>query len=163
MKNIEYGENKHNRPRSSVFIHTKTPSVAIQGNITAMRYRNDGNRSNLLLHIRANFGMILARDYALCHADKSTLVMRVTKTVQNLRWPAKSLDLYHIDHLLDLLKGKVHAQPLQLNLRELMRVIAQMCAAIPQQYIHRHMLSMSTRFHFYRCDTMWVYNVLKRN
>jgi len=73
----------------------------------------------------------------------------------------RSVLLLHIRA--NLLKGNVRAQPLQLNLRELMRVIAQMCAAIPQQYIHRHMLSMSTRFHFYRCDTMWVYNVLKRN
>ena len=54
-------------------------------------------------------------------------------------------DLYPIDHLLDLLKRKVRAQPLQLNLRELTRGIHQMCAAIPQQYIHRHILSMSTR------------------
>jgi len=41
MKNNKYGENKHNRMRSSVFMHTKTQSVTIQGNITAMRYRND--------------------------------------------------------------------------------------------------------------------------
>ena len=37
---------------------------------------------------------------------------------------------------MDLLKGKVRAQPLQLNLRELRRVIPQI--AIPQQYVHRH-------------------------
>ena len=55
-------------------------------------------------------------------------------------------DLYSIDHLLDLLKRKVRAQPLQLNLKELMRVIHQMCAGIPHQYIHRHILSMSTRY-----------------
>jgi len=35
MKNIKYGENKQNRTRLSVFIHTNTPSVTIQGNITA--------------------------------------------------------------------------------------------------------------------------------
>ena len=29
-----------------------------------MRYRNDVIRSVLLLHIRANLGMMLARDYA---------------------------------------------------------------------------------------------------
>ena len=86
MKNIKYGENKHNRPRSSVFIHTKTPSVAIQGNITAMRYRNDGNRSNLLLHIRANFGMILARDYA----PRNTLLMFVPNNVHKISTCKKS-------------------------------------------------------------------------
>ena len=61
--------------------------------------------------------------------------------------PAKSLNFNPIDHLLDLLKRKVRAQPLQLNLREFTCVIHQMCAVIQQQYIHRHILSMSTRYH----------------
>ena len=145
MKNIKYGE-KHNITCPSVFMHTKTPSVTIQGNITAVRYRDDVIWSVLLLHIRANLSMTLARDYALCHADRSTQVMLVANNMQNLRWPAKSLNLNPIDHLLDLLQRKVRAQPLQLNLRELTRVIHQMCAANPQQYIHRHMLSMSARY-----------------
>ena len=36
--------------------------ITIQGNITAIRYQNDVIRSILLLHIRANLGMMLARD-----------------------------------------------------------------------------------------------------
>jgi len=72
--------------------------------------------------------------------------MLVANNIQNLRWPAKSLDLNPTDHLLDQLKCKVHVQPLQLNLRELTRVIHQMCVAIPQQYIYRHILSMSIRY-----------------
>ena len=48
------------------------------------------------------------------------------------------------DHLLDLLKRKVRAQSLQFNLMALTRVIYQLCAAIPQQCIRRHSLSMST-------------------
>ena len=75
-----------------------------------------------------------------------TLVKLVANTVQKLRWPAKCLGINLIDHLLDLLKRKVRAQPLQVNLRKLTRVIyLHMCAAIPQQYIHRHMLSMSVQ------------------
>ena len=62
--------------------------------------------------------------------------MIVANIVQKLRWPAKSLDLNHIDHLLDLLKRKIRAYPLQLNLGELTRVIHQMGVAIPQQYLH---------------------------
>ena len=88
MKNIKYGEDKHNRTRSSVFMHTKTPSVSIQGNITVMRYRHDVIRSVLLLHILANLGMMLARDLSSYHAARSTLVMLVTNNVQKLRWPA---------------------------------------------------------------------------
>ena len=93
-------------------LNTKTPSVAVQGNITAMWYRNDVIRSVLLLHIHANLDMMLAWDYTSRHAARSTLVMLVANHVQQLRWPAKSLDLNPIDHLLDLLKRKVRAQPL---------------------------------------------------
>ena len=72
--------------------------------------------------------------------------MCVGNNVQKLRRPAKSLDLYPIDHVLGLLKRMVRAQPLQLHLVELMCVIHHMCAAIPQQYIHRHLLSMSSQY-----------------
>jgi len=41
-------------------MHNKTPTVTIQGNITALRYRNDVIGS-VLLHIRANLGMMLSR------------------------------------------------------------------------------------------------------
>ena len=92
MKNIRYGKNKHNRTRSSLFIQRKTPSV----NITAMRYQNDVMRS-VLPHILNILGKMLAQVYASCHAARS-----------NACSP--------IDHLLDLLKRKVCAQPLQLNL-----------------------------------------------
>ena len=95
--------------RSGVLMHTKTPNVTIQGNITAMRYRNNAIQSVLLLHIRANLGMMLARDYAPCHAAISTIVMGLANNVQKLTRPAKSLDLNPIDHML---KHKVRAQPL---------------------------------------------------
>ena len=52
MKNIKCGENKLNE-RAQTFSYT--PSVTIQGYITAMRYRNDVIRLVLLLHIRASY------------------------------------------------------------------------------------------------------------
>jgi len=82
--------------RARAFSCTKTPSVTIQGNITAMRYWNDVIRSVPLLHVRANLGMMLARDYTSCRVARSTLV---ANNVQQLRWPAISLDLNPIDHL----------------------------------------------------------------
>ena len=82
-------KNMHNRTRSSVFMHTQPPSVTIQGNITATRYRNDVIRSVLLLHIRAKLGMMLTGDYVSCHAARSTLVMFVANNMQKLRWPVK--------------------------------------------------------------------------
>ena len=94
--------------------------------------------------------MVLTRDYTSCHGARSilesTLVMTIAINLEKCRWPAKGLDLNPIDHLMDLLKRLIRAQPLQLNLRELTRIIHQLCASIPQQYIHRHILSMSTRY-----------------
>ena len=71
--------------RTQAFMHTKTPCVTIQRNITPMRYRNDVIRS-----VRAHLGMMLPHDYASCHATTSTLVMRVANNVLKLRWPAQS-------------------------------------------------------------------------
>jgi len=55
--------------------------------------------SVLVLHVRANLGMMLARDYASCHAARSTLLMSVANNLQKLTLPAKSLDLIPIDHI----------------------------------------------------------------
>ena len=100
----------------------------------------------LPLHVRANPGMMLARDYVSCHVARDTLAMIVANNVNHLRWPATSLNINPIDHLLDLLKRKVRVQPLYPNPREFTHVFHQMWAAIPQQYIYRHILSMSTRY-----------------
>ena len=147
-------------------MHTKTPSVTIQGNITAKRSQNDVIRSVLLLHIRAKLWCWDGITHHVTWPD--TLVTFVANNEQNLRWPAKCLNLNHVDHLLDLLKTKVCIQPLPVNRRELTRVIHQMCAAIPQQYIHRHMLSMSTHYLAVDatpdgCSKYWIeikYNVI---
>ena len=55
---------------------------------------------------------------------------------------AKRLYLNRIDHLLGLLQRKIRAQPLRINLRKLTRVIHQMYAAISQQYMHTHIVSV---------------------
>ena len=91
---ITHCESKHNRTRSNVSMHTKTPSVTIQENITAMRYRNDVIRSVLLLHIRDNLGMMLTRDYASCHVAISTLLMIVANNVQNLKCKKSGFKTY---------------------------------------------------------------------
>ena len=85
------------RTRSSVFMHTKSPNVAIQENIIGMRYRNDAVWF---------FFLISDSDYASCQTARSTLVMLVANNVHKLRWPAKSLDF--------------NTQPLQLNLSTLL-------------------------------------------
>ena len=61
-----------------------------------------------------------------------------------IKWPAKSPDLNPIEHVWDLLKRKVRAQPLQPNIREITRVIHHIWVAISQQYLHSYIISMRT-------------------
>ena len=89
--------------------------------------------------------------------------MLVANNMQQFRWPAKSLDLNPIDHFLNLLKCKVRAQTLQLNLRELTRVIHQMYAAIPQQNTQWYILLMSTLYLAVDTTPVGMYKVLKQN
>ena len=125
---------------SSIFMDMKTPSITIQGNITAMKYRIDFNA------VGSSSSYPCQSRYDVCMGLCIMSCCQKHSSNARSKQHAKSLDLNPIDHLLDLLKCKACAQQLQLNLRELTRVIQQMCAAIPQQYIHRHMLSMSTRY-----------------
>ena len=146
MKNNNYGETKHNRTRSWKSVHAHESSTRNHSRKhNCDEVSSDVIRWVLLLHIGANPRIMLARNFASCHVARNTLVMLEANNVPNLRWPAISLDLNPIDHLLDLLKRKVRAQPMELNLREFTLVIHRMCAAIQHQYIHRHILSMSAR------------------
>ena len=49
-----------------------------------MRYRDDVTRSVLLLHIRANLGMMLVRDYESCHTARSTLEICVANNCKKI-------------------------------------------------------------------------------
>ena len=131
-KHIKYGKNKHNRMCSSLYIHTKTACVTTLGNLTVMSYWNDIVGSFFLLHIRANFGIMLARDYTSCQAARCTLVYSKQRAKTQMACKKPGFKSYWP------LVGPIetfYAQPLQLNRWELTFVIHQMCASIPQQYI----------------------------
>ena len=52
-------------------------------NVTAIRYRNDVIRS-VLLHIGANLGMMLVRDYESCHTARNTLEICVANNCKKI-------------------------------------------------------------------------------
>lgn len=72
--------------------------------------------------------------------------MLLTNILRTLQWPAKSLNLRPIEHLLELLKTKFRVQPQQPNVGEPTRVAIQAWAAIPQQYLYRYVLPMRAKY-----------------
>ena len=122
-------------------MHTKTPSVIVQGNITAVRYRNDVIWS-VLLHIRANLGMMLARDYASCHSARSTLVLLLANNMQKRR--KSGFKSYR--PFVGPIETQVSCTATATKSQGAHACYSSECAVIPQQYIHRQILSMSSRY-----------------
>ena len=108
-----------------------------------MRYRNKVIWLVLLLHIRANLVMMLARDYVSFHADRSTLVMSVANNVQKLS--ANSFS--HMQTVFHTCKSYfIHA-----NHNSFMQTVFHTCKPY---FIHANLiLYMNTLFHI--CITVF--------
>lgn len=130
---------------AGISMHTKTPAVSVDGNLTARRYQDQIITPVLLPHFRANRGMMLAQDNAPCHTARATQGMLQLNQVRVIPWPSKSPDLNPIENVWDLLKRRIRKLPQQQNLRGLGIIIQQAWQAIPQRYLQRYIISMRAR------------------
>ena len=130
---------------AGVSMHTKTPLVPIQGNLTSLRYQAEIVQPHIIPHVQANRGMQLAQDNAPCHVARGTMDMMTNNNVRVLDWPARSPDLNPIEHLWDKLKRGIRARPAQLTLQELRHDAIRTWANIPQNFIQRYIVSMRAR------------------
>ena len=58
---------------SGISLHTKTPPVMIDGNLTAIRYQNEVLRPILIPLFQRNCGMQLVQDGATAHTARTTM------------------------------------------------------------------------------------------
>ena len=129
---------------AGISMHTKTPIVTIQGNLTARKYQTDVLLPHLILHICGNRGMGLLQDNAHCHAARTTQNMLAAND-SRLHIPAKSPDLNPIEHLWDFKKTRIRALPQQHNLATLPRNINRVWAGINKGDIQQYIASMRSR------------------
>ena len=99
-----------------------------------------------LPNIAANRGMILAQDNVQCNVAHTTRQYLATNNIRIMPWPAKSLDLNPIEHILDLLKQRVRSLPQQPTLRFLEQNARQIGNKTTQQTIQGYILSTRKRY-----------------
>ena len=122
-----------------------TQLVTVNGNLTAIGYRDNIIGSVILPYLRQGNADVLQYEKARPHGARVTRDFLRQNNVQVLNWPARSPDLSPIEHLWDCLSGKVRRRNDDNKLRELERALHQEWLNIPLQVIRRLINSMRRR------------------
>lgn len=97
----------------------KTPWVIIQGNMAAVRYRNQVLQLHAV-HVVQQHQLTLQRNNARPHVTRICRDFLVATNVPTLDWPPYSPDISPIEHLRDELDRRVRKRPnLQNNVAQL--------------------------------------------
>ena len=128
-----------------IFHGVKTPLVVIQGNLTAVRYRDQVLLPQVL-------PLVIAHNLTFQHDNARPLVARVCRdfpnqnNVQVLDWPPYSPDLNPIEHLWDALDRRVRKRVnVPNNVAQLQLALIQEWNNIPQRTIDNLVGSMVRR------------------
>ena len=93
----------------------KTPLIFIDGNLTAIRYR-DNVLTPIVLPFVRRYNVTFQQDNARPHVARICMDFLATNHVNVLPWPAYSPDLSPIEHIWDIIDRKVracHPHPVQ--------------------------------------------------
>ncbi len=125
----------------------RTPLVAVEGNLNAVRYVDEILRPVLLPFLAAHADVTtFQQDNARPHAARVTRQFLQDNNIAVMPWPAYSPDLSPIEHLWDILKGRVaRRRPIPQNRRALIAAAQDEWQRIPQAHIARLSASMRRR------------------
>ena len=130
---------------AAISVDGRTDLVHVQGNLTAVRYRDEILQRHLIPAIDVRRQMF-QHDNARPHTARVTVDYLAQNNVPVLPWPSKSPDLNPIEHLWDLLDRRVRRrQPQPQTLEQLRNALQDEWGRIPQQQIRRLIQSMPRR------------------
>ena len=123
----------------------KTPLVVIQGNLTAVRYRDQVLMPHALPLVNAH-NLTFQHDNARPHVARVCRDFLIQNNVQVLDWPPYSPDLNPIEHLWDALDRRVRNRVnVPNNVAQLQLALIQEWNNIPQRTIDNLVGSMVRR------------------
>ena len=123
----------------------KTPLVVIQGNLTAVRYRDQVLMPHVLPFVNAH-NLTFQHDNARPHVARVCRDFLNQNNVQVLNWPLCSPDLSPIEHLWDALDRRVRNRVnVPNNVAQLQLALIQEWNNIPQRTIDNLVGSMVRR------------------
>lgn len=123
----------------------KSPLVVVNGNLTAVRYRDEILRPHVVPFLQQN-NLSFQQDNARPHVARICRDFLANNNVQPLDWPPYSPDLSPIEHLWDHLDRQVRQrQPPPATRAQLTRALVEEWNNIPMRKINALMNSMSSR------------------
>ena len=124
----------------------RTALVPIQGNLNAVKYRDDILAQHVVPFLQANPNTTFQQDNATSHTARVTRAFLNANNVNVLPWPAKSPDMNPIEHLWDTLERRVRKRRHQpRNVRELQNALMDEWNNITRQEIRKLTTSMRRR------------------
>ena len=130
-----------------IYLHGRTPLHLVQGNLNAVRYRDEIVQPLIMPTLQAmGPGAILQDDNATPHRARVVQDFMRQHHIHRMDWPARSPDLAPIENVWDLLGRRVRQNhPPAANVAQLFQLLQQEWQAIPQQTLVNVVQSMRRR------------------
>ncbi|UYV62056.1 hypothetical protein LAZ67_1007664 [Cordylochernes scorpioides] len=122
---------------------SRSPSLHIQGTMTAQRYVDDVLRPVTLPYLQGVPNALYQQDNAQPHTAR--ISQQALQDVQMLPWPPYSPDLSPIEHVWDIFGRRLHALPQPRSEDELWQMVEREWRAIPQDAIRTLIDSLPRR------------------
>lgn len=130
---------------AAIHHYGKTLLHVVEGNLNAVRYRDEILRPIVLPQVRQH-DLTFQQDGARCHTARLSMEFLHAENIDVLPWPAFSPDLSPIENLWNELDDRVRARDVMpQNRQELRQALEEEWARLPQAQVKTLIASMRRR------------------